>query len=150
MPETKPFAYESKVSSDDRGVFVPWLKDAHQLEFAPGLAIKRIYYVANYGAGVVRGFHFHRKEWKVFMICAGAAKFVALDPEHPEDRHTFISSARKPNVVVIPPGYANGWVSLEPHTILICGSTSSFEESLGDDERMDPFTFGDLWTVKGR
>ncbi len=150
MPTTKPFSYESKVGTDDRGTFVPWLQHAEALEFAPDLKVKRVYYVYNYGAGVVRGFHFHQQEWKIFTICAGAAKFVALDPDHPEDVHTFISSSRKPNVIVIPPGYANGWVSLEPNTILICGSTSSFEESIKDDARMDPYKFGDVWTVKGR
>lgn len=150
MPDQKPSVYESKVSSDDRGTFVPWLQNANALEYLPGLAVKRVYYVYNYGAGVVRGFHFHEKEWKIFTICSGAAKFVAIDPKNPEDSHTFISSSRKPNVIVVPPGYANGWVSLEPNTILICGSTASFEESVNDDKRMDPYKFGDVWTVKGR
>lgn len=150
MPQSKPLAYESKVSSDDRGTFVPWLQNCDDLEIAPGQKIKRVYYVYNYGAGVVRGFHFHQHEWKIFTICNGAAKFVAIDPENPSDIHTFISSPKKQNVIVIPPGYANGWVSLEPSTILICGSTSSFDESVNDDQRMDPYKFGDVWLVKGR
>lgn len=150
MTTTKPFVYESRVSSDDRGVFVQWLQNAHALEFAPELKVKRVYYVYNYGAGVARGFHFHEREWKIFTIANGAAKFVALDPEHPEDIHTFISSPRKANVIVVPPGYANGWISLEPNTILICGSTSTIEESIADDKRMDPYKFGDVWAVKGR
>lgn len=150
MPTSKPFSYESKVSSDDRGTFVPFLQNANALEFAPEIAVKRVYYVYNYGAGIIRGFHFHEKEWKIFCIVNGAAKFVALDPEHPDDSHTFISSARKANVIVVPPGYANGWISLEPHTILVCGSTASFEESINDDKRMDPYKFGDVWTIKPR
>ena len=150
MPEYKPHVYESKVSTDDRGTFVPWLQGAEDLEFAPGKKVKRVYYVYNYGAGVVRGFHFHQQEWKIFTICAGAAKFVAINPDDPTDIHTFISSPRKQNVIIVPPGYANGWVSLEPNTILICGSTASFDESINDDKRMDPYTFGDVWAVKGR
>jgi dTDP-4-dehydrorhamnose 3,5-epimerase-like enzyme len=146
----KPFILESKTSADDRGVFIPWLSDADAMPFAGGRKVKRVYTVVNHAPGVIRGFHFHREEWKIFLIVAGAAKFVALDPEAPEDRHTFVSSSRKPNVVVIPPGYANGWVSLEANTILLCASTSSFEESVKDDDRMDPFRFGDVWTVKGR
>lgn len=146
----KPFVVEPKVHMDDRGVFVPWLPDADAMAFAGGRKVKRIYSIVNHAAGTVRGFHFHREEWKVFVIVKGAAKFVALDPEQPEDSHTFISSERKPNIVVIPPGYANGWVSLDRETILVCASTSSFEESLKDDERMDPLKFGDVWSVKGR
>lgn len=150
MPDTKPFIYESKVSSDDRGTFVPWLQNADKLDIAPGQAVKRVYYVYNYGVGVIRGFHFHQKEWKIFIIATGAAKFVAIDPDHPEDIHAFISSSRKPNVIIVPPGYANGWVSLEPNTVLICGSTSSLEDSINDDQRIDPMKFGDVWSQKPR
>ncbi len=150
MDYTKPFIYESKVSSDDRGTFVPWLQETDKLPYAPDLKVKRVYYVYNYGAGVVRGFHFHEREWKIFTICNGSAKFVALDPKNPDEKFTFISSSRKPQVIVVPPGFANGWVSLEPNTILICGSTASFEESINDDKRMDPYKFGDVWAVKGR
>lgn len=150
MEYTKPFAYESKVSIDDRGIFVPWLQNTDQLEYAPGLKIKRIYYVYNHEAGIVRGFHFHEKEWKIFTICSGAAKFVALDPKNPTEKFTFVSSSRKQNVIVIPPGFANGWVSLESNTVLICGSTASFDESINDDKRRDPYEFGDVWGIKPR
>ena len=150
MDTSKPFMYESRVSSDDRGTFVPWLQNAENLEYAPGLKVKRVYYVYNYGAGIVRGFHFHEKEWKIFIIASGSAKFVALDPNKPEEQFTFISSSRKSNVIVVPPGFANGWISLEPNTILICGSTASFDESINDDKRMDPYKFGDVWSIKAR
>jgi len=146
----KPFAKPVDISSDDRGTFVPFLDHADALGEQPGSAIKRIYYVYDYGAGVIRGFHYHRQEWKYFVIVSGAAKFVALDPDHADEKYSFVSSARKPTLIVIPPGYANGWISLEPGTILVCGSTSSFEESIKDDKRFDPYAWGDLWTVKGR
>jgi dTDP-4-dehydrorhamnose 3,5-epimerase-like enzyme len=148
-PKT-PFTYEPKVAADDRGVFVACIQNAHQLEFDPTLGVKRVYYVYNHGIHVVRGFHFHEKEWKLFTIARGAAKFVAINPKNPEEKFTFVSSSRKPNVIVIPPGFANGWISLEPETLLICGSTATFEESVGDDQRMDPYKFGDVWTIKGR
>jgi dTDP-4-dehydrorhamnose 3,5-epimerase-like enzyme len=150
MKYNKPFSKSIDISSDDRGTFVPFLKDAHSLPEKKGLAIKRIYYVYNYGKGVVRGFHFHEHEWKYFIISSGAAKFVALNPDKPDKKFIFISSARKPNLVVIPPGYANGWVSLEENTVLLCGSTSSLEESIKDDKRYDPYSWGDVWTVAGR
>lgn len=146
----KPYAQDIQARGDDRGTFIPFLNSTNDLPDFPGLAIKRLYYVYNYGRGVIRGFHFHQREWKYFIISSGSAKFVAINPDQPDDMHTFISSSRKPTLVVIPPGYANGWVSLEDNTVLICGSTASFEESVVDDKRLDPLTWGDVWTVKPR
>ncbi len=146
----KPYIQEVVARGDDRGTFVPFLNNTNALPDQEGLAIKRMYYVYNYGKGIIRGFHYHKLEWKYFIIVSGAAKFVALNPEHSEEVFTFISSARKPNMIVVPPTYANGWISLEENTILICGSTASFEESIADDKRYDPYTWGDHWTVKAR
>lgn len=149
MKNPIPTFREINVSSDDRGTFVNFLEDAHSLTDAK-CPIKRVYYVYNYAAGTVRGFHFHKREWKFFMIVSGAAKFVALDPNKPETQYSFISSFRKPNLIIIPPGYANGWISLEPQTILVCGSTSTIKESIADDKRFDPYKWGDFWTVQSR
>lgn len=145
----KPFSKPIDVFGDDRGTFVPFLNQANSL-MENKLAIKRIYYVYNYGTGIVRGFHFHKKEWKYFMVVSGAAKIIALDPEKPQEIFTFISSVRKPNLIIIPPDFANGWVSLEEQTVLVCGSTSTQEESIKDDKRIDPYKWGDIWSVKGR
>ncbi len=146
----KPFEKEVKVFSDDRGTFVPFLNDADSLAEKSGLKIKRVYYVYNFGKGVIRGMHYHKKEWKYFTAVSGAAKIIAIDPINPEEKHVFVSSARKPTLIVIPPGFANGWMSLEENTILVCGSTSTTEESIKDDERMDPYSWGDIWFIKGR
>lgn len=146
----KPSSRPVKVSGDDRGTFVPFLAEANALPEQPGLAVKRIYYVYNYGRGVIRGFHFHKIEWKYFVVVSGAAKIVALNPDLPEEKFVFVSSARKPELIIIPPGFANGWVSLEENTVLVCGSTSSFEESIKDDQRFDPHQWGDVWSVKAR
>ncbi len=150
MKSTKPYAMEITVKGDDRGTFIPFLNSSDDLPGTNGLKIKRMYYVYNYGKGIIRGFHFHENEWKYFIIVSGSAKFVAINPVDEKEQFTFISSARKPTLVVIPPGFANGWVSLEDNTILVCGSTSSFEESIADDKRTDPYKFGDVWSVKPR
>lgn len=145
----KPYIEEVYPKGDDRGTFVPFLNSTDNLESAQ-IPVKRMYYVYNYGKNIIRGFHFHKKEWKYFIIVSGAAKFVAINPEDSKEVYTFVSSSRKPCLVVIPPGYANGWVSLEDSTVLVCASTSSFEESVADDQRMDPYTWGDVWSVKSR
>lgn len=151
MKDTKkPYSVEINSRSDDRGTFVPFLNTADFFSEFPELTLKRMYYVFNYGKGVVRGFHFHQKEWKYFIIANGSAKFVAINPKDEKEQFVFVSSSRKPNLIVIPPGFANGWVSLEDNTILICGSTATFEESIEDDQRFDPYKWGDVWSVKGR
>lgn len=144
MKKNIPSTKQLDVFTDDRGVFVPFLDSNSEMP------IKRIYYVYNYGKGVIRGFHFHKIEWKYFTIVSGAAKFVAINPENPEEIFTFISSSRKPNCIIIPPEYANGWISLEENTILLCGSTATIDESIKDDKRFDPQQWGDVWSVTGR
>ncbi len=138
-----PHAKDGSVFVDDRGHFAPFLDNAE-------VPVKRVYYVVNHSPGTIRGFHFHEREWKYFTILQGMAKFVALNPQNPEQKYTFVSSQRKPNVVVIPPGYANGWVSLENNTILLCASTATTKESIEDDKRFDPHQWGDVWSVKPR
>lgn len=145
----KPLSKIVEVSSDDRGVFVPFMQNADFADFS-GLPIKRVYYVYNHAKGTIRGFHFHKKEWKYFIVASGAAKIIALNPENPEEKFTFISSPRKSNLIIIPPGFANGWISLEDNTILICCSTSAIEDSIKDDVRYDPYKWGEVWKVKGR
>jgi dTDP-4-dehydrorhamnose 3,5-epimerase-like enzyme len=143
-----PQAIKLEYYSDDRGYLVPI---SNNLEKIVGKKVKRTYVVGNYGKGVIRGFHFHKKEIKIFCIAQGAAKFIALNPSKPEnDRYIYTISSRCPQAVIIPPGYANGWVSLEDNTILVALSTSTFKESVKDDMRYDPYKWGDVWSVKAR
>jgi dTDP-4-dehydrorhamnose 3,5-epimerase-like enzyme len=146
----KPCLVEVEVSSDDRGCFIPFSHAVARDLSAHAPVPKRAYVVYNYGRGVIRGFHFHAREWKYFFVAGGAAKFVAIDPEDPRDRHVFVASIRRPGVVIVPPGYANGWVSLEDQTTVVCLSSATFEESLADDTRYDPLTWGDVWSVRAR
>lgn len=146
MKNPVPLIQPLTVFTDDRGVFAPILQNEDIIEGE----VKRIYYVYNYGKGIVRGFHYHKKEWKYFTIVNGAAKFVAINPDNPTEQYTFVSSSRKPTLIIIPPGFANGWVSLEENTLLVCGSTSTIKESIADDKRFDPYQWGDVWSVKGR
>jgi len=143
----KPVKINLEFHSDDRGYLVPL---TNQLERHIEKPVKRVYVVGNFGKGVVRGFHFHKEEIKIFYITKGSAKFVAINPENPEDKHIFVTGDKCPQLVIIPPGYANGWMSLEDNTILVSLSTSTFEESAQDDMRYDPYKWGDFWTLKAR
>jgi dTDP-4-dehydrorhamnose 3,5-epimerase-like enzyme len=111
--------------------------------------VKRIYVVGNFGKGVVRGYHKHMDEWKSYFAVRGSAKFVTVDEEKRVSSHTL--SYRNPAVLIVPPRYFHGWVSLEDETLIIGLSNKSLEDSLKDDVRIDPQSFGkDVWEVKNR
>lgn len=143
----KPEKLNLEIYSDDRGWLVPLTNILKEKLEKP---VKRVYVVGNFGKGVIRGFHFHKQEIKIFYIARGSAKFVAINPEDPNDKHIFVTSDKNPELVIIPTGYANGWMSLEENTLLISISTSTFEESAKDDFRYDPYEWGDVWSTKAR
>ncbi len=147
MMRDKPYVITAPVFADDRGTFVPFWEKTTDAKLPP---VKRVYYVASSTSGVIRGFHFHKKEWKYFIMAKGGAKFVMIDPKKPEEKFTFVSSSRKANLIIVPPGFANGWMSLTDDAILICCSTSTTKESLQDDIRYDPMKWGDVWSIKPR
>jgi dTDP-4-dehydrorhamnose 3,5-epimerase-like enzyme len=111
--------------------------------------IRRVYVVGNFSKGVIRGFHKHLEEWKCYFAISGSAKFVVVDGE--KNISTYVLCSRNPSILIVPPTYAHGWISLEDDTMLIGFSNKTLEESLKDDIRIDPLTFGrDVWEVKPR
>jgi dTDP-4-dehydrorhamnose 3,5-epimerase len=117
--------------------------------------VKRFYMVSNHRAGFVRAWHGHRKEGKYVLAVSGAAVVAAVaidDWESPSldlKVHRHVLSAAKPRVLFIPPGYANGFMSLTADTKLMFFSTLTLDESKGDDIRFDARRW-DVWTVDER
>jgi dTDP-4-dehydrorhamnose 3,5-epimerase len=139
---------EGGLAVDDRGsvAFV----NAFDFE-----GVKRFYVVANHRQGFVRAWHAHRREAKYVTVIAGSAVVAAVqidDWENPSREapvQRFVLTAEKPSVLFIPPGYANGFMSLTQDARLVFFSTSSVEESKGDDIRFDARHW-DVWTVEER
>jgi dTDP-4-dehydrorhamnose 3,5-epimerase-like enzyme len=130
---------------DDRG-FLYQIYGGYEGKFPD---VRRIYIVGNFGKGTIRGFHGHNEEWKCYFVAKGSAKFVVID----EDKHSsnYVLSSKNPTVLIVPPKYFHGWLSLEDNTLLIGLSNKSLEDSLTDDMRLDPFSYGkELWDVKAR
>ncbi len=147
MNEQNPYAIELEIYDDDRGFLVPLTN-----KLLPE-NIRRVYVVGNFSKGTIRGFHYHFKEIKMFYIIKGSAKFVAINPENPDEKYEFVITERKPKVVVIPPKYANGWVSLADNTLLVSMSSRTIDEIRedNDDIRYDAFKWGkEIWEVKAR
>ena len=117
--------------------------------------VKRFYMVSNHAAGFVRAWHAHRREGKYVLAANGAAIVgaVAIDdweqPSKNAEVRRFVLSAMKPAILYIPPGFANGFKSLTGDTLLIFFSTSTLEESAGDDVRYDA-RYWDIWDAVER
>jgi dTDP-4-dehydrorhamnose 3,5-epimerase-like enzyme len=143
-----PYVIEGGLGVDDRGE-VGFVNDFH---FD---GVKRFYIVLNHRAGFVRAWHAHRREAKYITVVQGAAivAAVAIDnweqPSKDAQVHRYVLSAPKPSVVYIPPGYANGFMSLTVDTKLVFFSTATLEESRGDDVRFDAH-YWDPWHVVER
>ncbi len=117
--------------------------------------VKRFYMVSNHLAGFVRAWHAHRHEAKYVTVVSGAAIVGAVkidDWDHPSPSlpvQRYVLSAQKPQVLFIPPGYANGFMSLTPDLKIIFFSTATIEESCADDVRYDA-RYWDIWQVVER
>jgi dTDP-4-dehydrorhamnose 3,5-epimerase len=101
---------------------------------------------------MVRAWHAHRKEAKYVYLARGSAVVAAVridDWDAPEKSlpvHRYVLSAEKPSILYIPAGYANGFMSLTDDALLMFFSTSSLEESKGDDIRYAS-RYWDPWQV---
>lgn len=144
----KPVLIAGGIAVDDRGELA-FVNDFH---FA---GVKRFYLVSNHRPGLVRAWHAHRREAKYVTAVSGAALLGAVridDWDHPSPElavERFVLSARTPAVLYIPPGYANGFMSLTADLKLMFFSTSSLEESRSDDVRYGARHW-DIWQVVER
>lgn len=117
--------------------------------------VRRFYLVQNHTAGFVRAWHAHKHEAKWATVVQGAAIVAAVqvdDWESPSPALTparFVMSSQRPAVLYIPPGYANGFMSLTPDLKIMFFSTAAIEESSADDYRYDARLW-DPWRVVER
>lgn len=136
-----PQIIEGGVAVDDRGS----LRFVNGFDFA---GVKRFYQVENHRQGFIRAWHGHKKEAKYVYVASGSALVGAVNIESQEVQK-FILSANSPKVLYIPPGYANGIMNLEDDTIIMFFSTSTLEESKGDDIRFQ-HTMWNIWDIEYR
>jgi dTDP-4-dehydrorhamnose 3,5-epimerase len=148
-PESQPpTLVEGQIRVDDRGS-VSFIND---FDFQ---GVKRSYLVSNHRAGFVRAWHAHRKEAKYVTVVQGAAVVAAVKidnwetPSITSKVHRYVLSSANPSVLFIPAWYANGFMSLTEEAKLMFFSTSTLEESRGDDIRYDA-RYWNPWDVVER
>ena len=117
--------------------------------------VKRFYWVGNHRSGFIRAWHAHKREAKYVTVVQGAALVGAVEiddwdnPSKDSKVWRYALSDHKPSVLYIPAGYANGFMSLTAGTKLIFFSTSSLEETHGDDIRYDAY-YWNPWQIVER
>lgn len=117
--------------------------------------VKRFYMVENHQQGFIRAWHAHKREGKYALVVQGAALVCGVrvdDWEQPSrnlELHRHVLSAGNPSALYLPPGFANGFKSLSSDLKIIFFSTSTLEESMGDDIRYDARHW-DPWTIEER
>lgn len=143
-----PTLLSGDVAVDDRGQ-VGFVND---FDFS---GVKRFYTVRNHRRGFVRAWHGHHREAKYVTAVSGSALVGAVEIDNwhepsrdlPVHRHTL--SAANPQVLYVPAGYANGFMSLTEDAVLMFFSTATLAESRDDDTRFDARHW-DIWTVDER
>jgi len=131
------------VATDDRGT----VRFVNDFDFKD---VKRFYQVQNHNSGFIRAWHGHKKEAKYVYVAKGTALIGAVplsEIEKGKDAQNVfktVISSNNPKIVYIPSGYANGFKSLEPGTIIQFFSTSTLQDSLGDDIRFD-YDIVNIW-----
>ncbi|KKU14140.1 MAG: hypothetical protein UX17_C0001G0014 [Parcubacteria group bacterium GW2011_GWC2_45_7] len=144
----EPLLIEGGFGVDDRG------EVAHVNGFN-FVGVKRFYTISNHRPGFIRAWHAHKKEAKYVLVVSGAALVGAVkidNFEAPDENvkvHRFVLSGKKPAVLFIPAGFANGAMTLTPGTKIIYFSTASLEETKGDDYRYDA-RYWDIWAIEER
>jgi dTDP-4-dehydrorhamnose 3,5-epimerase len=116
---------------------------------------KRFYIVENHEQGFVRAWHGHKKEAKAVVVVSGSALVAAVkidnwdSPSKDLKVDRVVLTAEKPSALLIPAGYANGFMTLTEAAKVMFLSTSSLEESAGDDFRFDARLWNP-WNIEER
>ena len=141
--KAKPEFKDADFFLDDRG-YLQFANDFSLEEF------RRFYIVENHRANFVRAWHGHNKETKAFLCLSGEFRIGVVDPidmHNPETSavpEVFYLGERRPGILVVPGGYANGLQNLTEGARLMVFSSSSVVQSESDDFRF-PWDFWDIW-----
>ena len=71
------------------------------------------------------------------------------NPDKSQVVSRYVISSDTPSVLVVPAGFANGFKTLSQDAIVLFLSSSTLEESQGDDFRF-PFDYWNPWTIEPR
>ena len=162
----EPIKIECGMSVDERGKIV-FLNDPFK-DFVP----KRMYIVENHFPRFVRAWHGHAIESKLIKVVSGAALIGTVPLDYlkllnEEATYTDRAKFKMPDkyrgtsprmitlneggrALLVPPGHANGAMTLLPGTKILYFSDKTLEESNSDDQRFDWDIIPGVWKVEQR
>ncbi len=124
------------IAVDDRGA----LRFVNDFDFK---GVKRFYQAENHRQRFIRAWHGHKVEGKYVYVTSGSALIGVVNMDTNEVTK-YILSTKQPKVLYIPPNHYNGFKNLEENTSVIFFSTTTLEESKGDDIRK-PYDEWNIW-----
>jgi dTDP-4-dehydrorhamnose 3,5-epimerase len=136
-----PKIIEGNIFIDDRGE----LSFVNDMNFKK---VKRFYSIHHLEEGMVRAWHSHQHEEKFVWVVKGTFLVGAVHVET-EAILKYTLSSIKPQILWIPGGFANGFKNLERDSTIVFFSTSTKEQSAGDDTRY-PWNKWNIWDVQYR
>ena len=148
VEQNKPFIINGDLSVDDRGELM--FVNQFNMEL-----VKRFYVVSNHKQGFIRAWHAHKIESKYVFIVNGTALISTVEIDDWENPSSdlivdkFVLTAKKPSILYIPSGYANGFKTLSTDTKIIFFSTSTLKDSVDDDYRFDAYKWNP-WEIVER
>jgi len=111
--------------------------------------IRQVYHVIDPRPDTIRAFHAHEQLHDWFHISHGSALFCLVDGrvQSPtaQGRERVVLTARKPQLLVVPPGVYHGWMSLEPDTVLTSTASEEYVQERPDEHRVPPNAFDALF-----
>lgn len=139
---------------DSRGalvrVFDETVMAANHIDFAPNYALASV----NPTAGTLRGMHFQRGsagEARLMTCVSGAIHNISIDLRR--DSATFLTvevnilGAADGHAILVPPGCANGWMTLEPNTVLCYQIAGGYSPDASTGIRFDDPAFSLQWPM---
>jgi dTDP-4-dehydrorhamnose 3,5-epimerase len=134
---------------DDRG----WLTELFRGDELPAELQPAMGYLSRTEGGVVRGPHEHRQQTDCFCFLSGRFKLYLWDNRRASPTfgafQTYLLGARRPMLVVIPPGVVHAYKNLSPKPGLVLnfpnrlykgpGRGESVDEIRHEDDPLSPF-----------
>lgn len=143
---------ECQVHTDDRGLLIEVLRDDEPV-FRD---VKQTTFTVAY-PGVIKAFHWHRRQWDVWFFTTGMAQVVLYDLREDSATHrqtdVLYIGERRPATIAIPPGVAHGYRVLGSEASgLFYHTTEHYDPADPDEERIphDDPTIGFDWQTQHR
>ena len=100
-------------------------------------------YCTTVNPGIVKGWHYHKKQVDNFVCVSGMIKLVAYDSRRDSPTkgqiNEFFIGTHNPLLVQIPPGVLHGFKGLSRHEAIVINiSTEPYHHGRPDEYRVDP------------